>query len=479
MKRILKYSCLFLILSVVSTGCDELLQEINVNRNSPETATIDVVLTAAQDDLFTNFGGWNTGYWGAFTQHFAGNHATGIDMDQYNLDHSHFAWLFTGMYLGPLNDCKYVIETGTELGAWHYVGISQVMTAFSLGTMTDVYGDIPWSQALDQEIEKPAYDSQEAIYGSIQALLTEAISNLGKESSLTVGGDDLVYGGNIDQWIAAAHLLRARYHNHLSEVDPAGSASAALAAIDDAMAAGLSTAGDLQYAYEGSAQHRNRWFNLWENNLIIASEGHVNMLKDTEDPRLEAYFDSVAFPGNVVVGYEGKSNGFGISNVSFSPVGPEGYYGQAGSPQLLATYFEGLFIEAEAAMRSGDAARAAEAYNKAVEEQINKVVSDPSGVARITDYLANNASEDASSITMEKIMTQKWTAMFTIEGETWVDMRRHDFAYPAWIDLPVTQDGQVVSSDYIRRILYPQDELDKNESNVPTATVFDKLWWDK
>ena len=527
MKTYNKVSILFTFLLVLGlTSCDDKFLEFQQNPNNPENATIDVVLTSAQLSQLNDFGGANLGYVGVFTQHFAGNHATGVNYDQYTLTNGDFSWLFSGLYLGALNDYRYIIEQGTADGNYAYVGIAKVLTAFGLGTMTSVYGDLPWSEAFDPNISNPKYDTQEEIYGTIMTMLGQAVADLDKDSPLKPGSDDVIYKGNISKWKALAHLLMARYENHLSKKDPAGSATRALAHVNAAKAEGFtSRSANFAMPYEGTAQHRNNWYNLWENNLIIASEGMVDQMvnaltinyggedKVLPDPRLEGYWDNTRFPDEDTLkvngeffgyfGYSGKPNGFGVTNLSYSPVGPHGFFGQKNSKQPLATYQELLFIEAEAALRSGDPTRAAAAYNEAIAESIDEVVpsieseymnfgnyhTDAAANSaiitahldtlqdRVAAYKADYGSETAATISEEKIMTEKWTAMFTMEVETWVDMRRHNFAYPAWVDIPMNTSA----SDFIRRFPVPQTELDQNSSMVPdvNATIFDKLWFEQ
>ncbi|MDN5201084.1 SusD/RagB family nutrient-binding outer membrane lipoprotein [Fulvivirgaceae bacterium BMA10] len=471
------YSLLLSFGLIVATSCDETFEEINTSKNSPTAVSSDVLLTAALNDQFNNFGGFGTGYIGVFTQHFAGNHAFGVDMDQYNLDNGSWNGQWTGYYRGPMRDLIEIMNVGAENEDWHYVGVAKIMMAFALGTLTDMYGDIPWSQAFNiDEYLTQTYDSQESIYNEIQRLLTEAVSDLGKTTNLPLQGD-FVHGNSTSNWIATAHLLSARYHNHLSKRDPSGSATRALAAVDAAKAAGLTSANDFRMKYEGTAQHRNPWYAMWENNQVIAAENFMLELQNTNDPRLEAYWDDDRFPvGSDPVGFVGKQNGFGITNLSFSPIGPDTFYGKLDSDHFLATYFELLFIEAEAAFRSGDMARAATAHNSAVQEQIGIVVADAAD-PRIAPYIATYASETAGTITLEKIMTEKYKAMFTMEIESWVDIRRHDFAFPNTLIIPTRSDGSQVATEYICRVLYPQDELNNNAANVPSGlTIFSKSW---
>ena len=107
----------------------------------------------------------------------------------------------------------------------------------------------------------------------------------------------------------------------------------------------------------------------------------------------------------------------------------------------IATYTEFRFIEAEAALRKGDRARAADAYNRGIIASIDKVsgwyIGTVSGTT-LTQYLQKmdayklaNAQETSSSITLSKIMTQKYIAMFPVNVESWVDVRRHNYQYPA------------------------------------------------
>jgi hypothetical protein len=487
MKKYIYITILSFAVMFVSCTDDLTLEEISVDPNNPVTSTPALLTTSAQASILGRFGvDWDR-YAGTFVQTFAGNHATGVRADQYDLQNQDFTGSFTNIYQKGFRDLKEIIEVmGPNQEAWGHVGIAKVMTATGLGFLTDIYGDLPWSEALDVvNFTSPAYDSQEQLYDVIFTMLQEAIVDLNKTSLITVGAEDVVFGGDLAKWKATANLLLARYNNHLSKKDPAGSATKALAYVDAAKASGLtSNEGNYNMNYnESDTNFLNPWYNLFTNNLIIASENFVNLLLTTNDPRGLAYWDRFAFPvgsgGAIFPQIVGKPNGLPTGGESYSPVGPNTYYGKQNSPVLIATYFELLFIEAEAAMRSGNTSRAATAHNTAITASMDMlrptILVNGTPESDITDYLATFASETAGTISMAKIMEEKYKAMFTMNLETWVDLRRHDFQYPSYLSLPF--DAKL--SEFPRRGLYPQSELTNNEANVPSGqTMTSRLWWD-
>ncbi|CAN0534612.1 unnamed protein product, partial [Scytosiphon promiscuus] len=150
------------------------------------------------------------------------------------------------------------------------------------------------------------------------------------------------------------------------------------------------------------------------------------------------------------------------------------YFGKPESPVVLITCHEALFIEAEAAFRAGDANRAATALNAAVKESILKYTGAADPV-----YEGTFASETAGSVTMEKIMNEKYKGMFIQEIESWTDQRRHDFQFPTGIEIPKFADGSPVATEFVRRLITTQSELTNNTSAPKGITQFDRVWWDK
>lgn len=487
--KISTYLLLLGLAAFYTQGCNN-LEDINIDPNKPSNVDLGLIFTSGEEKILYKYGrftegtDWDT-WSGLWIQTFAGNHGAGINYDRYDLQAVNSTW---GTQYDAFNDLNEVIKRGVETEAWEHVAASKILISLGLGTLTSVYGAMPWSEALKgSEIPYPNFDSQENIYQTMQSLLDEAITDLGKTSTLSLGNNDFAFQGDTAKWKALAYALKARYANHFSKKDPSGSAANTLRAVDNAKAAGFTSHDfDLTFPYGGEDIYLNGWFHMFENNQMIASDVFMNYLNETNDPRKFSYWNSQNVDGDEL-GYVGKPNALGTTNLSYSPVGPQGFYGKKDSPQLIVTHFELLFIESEAAFRAGNLALAAQALNEAIVKQIDLVT--PATVSyrttndgnvdefnqMITDYKTQNANETAASITLEKIMTQKYVAMFTMNTETWNDLRRHNYQFPEYLSIPVTPEGTAIANQFIQRVLYPKESSNTNE-NTPDASIFETLW---
>jgi len=480
---------------IAGSSCKKVLDrmaEYNTNENQPLKASSPTLLTAAEfSGVMLEQGsfvadGDGDGFLGIFNQHFAGNHAEGVNYNIYSLKATDFSFLFNDAYSTSLLNLKQLIlnAKGDETA---YVGIAEILQAYQLGYLTTVYGDIPWSEALDIEGHPtPKYDAQADIYTAVQNLLTDGIQKVNGGGDVT---GDFIYNGDLGKWAACGYLLKARFYNHMSKKDPTGSATNALLMVDSAKLAGFNdngTAGDFTLPYDGlTGQTTNPWIGMYANGMLVANVVFLDSMLSQNDPRLNAYFTSINGVGGGNVFGLGKVIDGNVGTGKYMEIGSDdwNYFGNTTSPVELATYAELLMIEAEAAFRSGDLARAAAAHNLGVTTQINQMLSLPASKAadkaKVAAYVAKYASETAGTITLEKIMTEKHKLMFTMEAESWMDVRRMNYAYPSWLSIPVvdaTASPTVpVASSYIQRLLYPQSELDRNSKNVPSATIFDKL----
>lgn len=397
-------------------------------------------------------------YSAVFMQQQAGVDRQMASADKYLVQEADMNRPWNSAYTAALNNLKIIRDKAAVQQAPAYSGIARILTAMTLGQLTDAFGDIPYSQAFQQSANtKPAYDAQEAIYATIQSLLSEAIADLEAPSALVPAGDDLIYNGDLSLWKKTAHVLKARYHNHLSKRDAAGSATATLADLD---AGGYSNNGDdAQLAFGATQTQANPWYQFVNQRGDVRMGAYLlDFMKATNDPRLPFYAAK-----DDAGGYSGSRAGTPL--LSASKMGA--LFASIDSKVPLATYTEQKFIEAEAALRGGDRSRAATAFNNAVMASLAK--SSASGAAFISAY----GSETATTISLQKVMQQKYVALFT-QAEVWTDYRRT--GYPQLQPAANNYSGGITP----RRLPYPLDERNYNGGNVPSGvSLGSRVWWDE
>ncbi len=456
MKNLHKTILLFAVTAgLVLGGCKKWIEDdYNIDPNKPAEVSLPLMLSAAE-------GGWGflhgsdiSRFASLFTQHHAGVDRQHAGFDIYLLNESDVNNSWNSTYSSVLGEIQTLIATAESKGSPHYAGVGKVLSSMIIMTTTDLYGDIPYSDAF-QGADKfqPGYDSQEKIYTRIIADLDAAIGNLNAATSvISPGADDLIYGGSRTKWVKLANALKARAHVHLG-LKSSARYGQALAAIDAGALA--SNADDANFNFFGTASSANPWFSfIQDRGDIMMSKFFVDMLNGLNDPRLPFYAGK-----NANGGYSGSPNG--SPDLTASPLGA--FYASASSPVVFMSFAEQKFIEAEAAMQSGDPIRAASAYNAAVIASLNKVT----GTADAA-YVAANASETAVTINMNKIMTQKYITMYT-SVESFTDVRRTGI--PALAPVSGTQ--------FPVRFPYAQSERLYNQSNFPGQKgLFEKVWWD-
>ena len=465
--KIYTLSCGLLMMAIF-TACE--ISDSNIDPDRTNRADINNLLPGAQMNLAFGIGGDISQFNSIFMQQVAGVDRVHGQIERYNLSRGNAgrAWN-DNFYPGAMKDFDTIIREAED--SPYYTGISKILMANALGTLTSNWGDIPYSESFQGVSEpNPGYDSSEEIYQEIQDLLTDAISDLQQaESVLRPGNDDLVYGGDTDGWIMTANVLKARYLNHQSKVDPNGSANDVLDLLENEMVF-QSNDDDAFIAFPDQIDEGNPWFRYKQSTFgddTRMSATLVDMLVATDDPRISAY---VAEDGDGE--YTGATPG--SQNSGVSDLGP--LYGEPEGRFNFITYAEMQFLKAEAHWRLDEFQQAAQAYNEGVEASVIRVTGDEN-----PDFLqayANAAAGDMQGQEgLEQIMTQKYIALF-LEPEIFSDWRRT--GYP---ELTVPENAQF--DEIVRRWPYPQSELNTNEQNLRSAesnqggaSMIDRIWWD-
>lgn len=371
---------------------------------------------------------------------------------------------FNTFYVTSLNNLKILQNKAEASNKPNYTAIAKILTAYTLATATDLWGDLPWSEGFKGTANlKPKYDSQESIYKVIQDLLTSAIANINTGSAILPGADDFFYAGNMTKWKKLAYHLKARYFMHLSKA-PGHTAAIQADSVLNALQNGFTaSADDLAMAYAGTAGMENDWgitFNPVS--TYVLNETFVEGFKTRNDPRLPLMVKPAALDGQ----YRGRRVGSPIQALdAFSY--PTDFYGGLNATNYMATYSEALFLKAEATLIKSGFATAAPFYVDAVKTGFTRTGLDPNSAAATT-YLASRTLTAANALQL--IIEEKALANpFNIENYT--DWRRTGF--PALTKV----DGAL--SDIPRRLVYPQSEQLSNPQPQQTARLTDRLWWDR
>nr|WKN36388.1 SusD/RagB family nutrient-binding outer membrane lipoprotein [Tunicatimonas sp. TK19036] len=207
------------LLYIVITGftmglfaCEDLVDDINDNPNKITIDNIDPRLFlkgAMLADIQVQRGHLNriANMWSGQLIGFQSLYKT---LYEYNITAAESVGTWETAYQGAINQLRYVQEALPEDEL--HQGISKVVEAHVMGTMTAIFGDVPYSEVANPEIDDPTFDSQSSVYASLQSLLDEAIQNLESVEGSPALTSDIFYGGNPAQWIEAAWTLKARYY---------------------------------------------------------------------------------------------------------------------------------------------------------------------------------------------------------------------------------------------------------------------------
>jgi len=445
--KLYKLLALILVLSMVSlSSCDEWIDpELNEDPDALTDVSMKSLLANSQFAFFFVMGDADMrGYSACWTKHLRGADRQFLAVYNYNIGPGDMNNMWDSFYEDDLEDLQLLKEKADQNNSPHYTGVAKVMEAASLGALTDYIGPLPYSDAFQgQEGNfQPEWDSQEQIYNTINTLLTEAIGHLetpAGQNQVPLAGD-IIYQGNVDQWIKLAYSLRARYNMHLTmrgEADPAQAVSDlnnGLSSLDD----------DFQMPWESSLSKANpmHQFVTGRTGYMVDNEFFQNMI--TGDPRKPELF-------------------YGDED------GPWGFWYQASSPVMFMDYPEALFLKAEAQYRNNNPTGARASLKAAIQASLNKL-----GVEGGSWYDNMSATIDGASgdALLELIMEQKYVHDFGNPPNAYVDFRRT--GYPD--ELFSHPNAGTPPVDFPDRFPLPTDEIELNQNTPEWTSIYNNLW---
>ena len=291
-------AAIFLLLS--TAACEDEFLDINDDPNASTDLTLSNTLGFAQVSLVSNLMEELNTNAGSFTRMW---YTT--DIRDYDQNQGTYSTVWTSVYAGPLADLQTIID-GAEEGESGYAGIARLLRAYTFSLLVDMFGDIPYFEALNAEIPFPGLDSGHEIYTDLITQIDQALGEI-DASSGTIQGD-LIYGGNLARWKKMGNTLKLKLYAQTRLDRGIDSENGFISMINADIIASLQDDFQLQY---GSRQtpfqnrhplhvnHYNEateyWMDNWtmanllNNGMISATTGQPVSYRSVEDPRLPYY----------------------------------------------------------------------------------------------------------------------------------------------------------------------------------------------
>lgn len=479
---------LLIIPFVILSGCNDFL-DINDTPNNPlvvppSTLLSNMLVGAA----FTNANELNR-FSSTVMDYTAGASGNPRNYDIYVTNGADFGnqWRFE-LYGGAITSGEKLIAAAIREESKVYAGIAKIMKAYSFSLATDVWGDVPYSEAGKGDPEgilQPRIDKQEDIYKgnaslkiqSLFDLIREGIVDLDATSLFKPASDDVVYGGDISKWKKAGYSLMLKLALTISDREP----DLATSVINEVIAAGqIITLNNENLSVKfGSATGSQSPIHSWTNvssfrNDMMVSTGYVSLLQGLNDPRLAKFVTKPT--GNFITIANGFRGTLPTPATNWSRWGAAVTGAGGVGPVRLLTAAQVAFILAEAklilpAINTPGGKTANDLYRDGINASMAEA-----GVATadVTAYLATAAGTLTGTTEQqrEQIILQKYIAGTGNGLEAWNDYRRT--GYPAFAE---HQNAGGKDSKRPRRAHYIDHEVQRNPAFSPAVATNVNVWW--
>jgi hypothetical protein len=505
---------LFAIIILFLTGCTKNFEKYNTDPTGIPNSNLAItsLFMPLQTNIFHNY---------QTAQNLSSDAYSGYMMSptpfraEYNLNYAFVdGWNqngFNDMYNYIMFPVNKIAATGAITNAPDLWAIALIIKVEAMHRVTDKFGPIPYSQVGKSLVTTP-YDSQQDVYKQFFSELDSAVTNLQAYVASNPGKTpfqsyDLIYKGDYTKWIKFANSLRLRLAMRIVKADPATAKAEGEKALSNSGGLLTDPSDDAAIAVTNGTSDLYLITHDWGDNRLGASM--ASYLTGFNDPRLPVY----AIPAIDPL-YVGKYEGIRIGSAISSKSDYEDYASLnttstfvALKPEQIMCAAEVWFLKAEAALRGWTGAGEAQSnYEKGIQVSMQQwgvsgsayLNNDSSIQAAYADSknIANN-SPAVSSITikwnagatneqmLERIMTQKWIAMFPEGQEAWTEFRRT--GYPKLFTVVNNKsNGTIDTQIQVRRLAYPQNEYNTNGTAVQNAVQLlggkdnggTRVWWD-
>jgi len=484
-----------LVIVLLFASCSDSFLDVNTDPNNPTAVSPDLILPVAQKySAFANERnrGQNTlGNMMMYNWSQSDGFSWYTDEMTYNVNSTFYNQIFDYTYSLVLKQYNALSTLeGDESG--YYKAIAMIMKSYHFQIMVDIYGDVPYSEALLRGGNPtPKYDDAQMIYKDLIIQLTSAIELINTTASSTAvtplepSADDTMFGGNMNNWKKFANTVKLRILVRLSDM------SGEQAYIKSQFAE-IATGGEgymnsnvtIQLGYMDEDNKQNpKWAafgqkpgggNTLNNDATCGTDYIINYLSDTFDPRLDYIYEEPA-DGHLGVPQGLKDydipvvDQFDPDKVSNIGAGILKGYDQAA---VIYSAAESYFNRSEAIFKGLMSGDAKTMYESGVQASFDYL--DTPDASNYYNRNSNLIGWDGSPNKLEAIITQKWIALNGITAlQSWFDYSRT--GYPS--NLPVSL--QASTPDRPVRLFYPSSEITANSRNIPSQpdAFSAKIFW--
>lgn len=472
-----RISLLMVVLGLSVVSCDNGFEDLNENPNQPTEVSSSAILPGAIRSSVNASVNMSFLVGNNIAQLTAKTLRKEVDLYLWN-SFNNFVW---DPMFETLRDIEGLYELGVEENNPAVQGAALVLRSWVFSVLTDAYGDIPYSEAVNANEGAifPAYDTQENIYLGPNGLLAtlEEAANLLQQGGALDG--DILYGGDANQWLRLANALQVRLWMRVSDKAPADAASNLSRLASAPLFEDSNDSAMLTYLGVAPNQFPTVPLKIGDFDAVNVSERLVDSLSQWNDPRLEIYARPVnaAEMPNATPVYSGLANGAntgGGSRLGYAYYDyPTHQVQQEKAKGIIMTHAEQELILAEAAERgmiNGDAKSYYESGVLSSMIQYNAPAFFPYTSVNGTllnspaDYLQQPSVDyDSATDKLERIAAQKWIALYFTGLEPWFDWRRT--GRPAMLPSVNNENGNQIPL----RFLYPGDEQILNTEEYTKA----------
>jgi hypothetical protein len=421
---------------------------------------------------------------------------------------------FTSGFSSIMPAWQSIVQAANADGLPEVSALATIVKVEGMHRVADAYGPVPYINYGSGSLQNN-YNSLQDVYKQFFNELDSSIITLtnyanGNPGSTIFKSYDYIYGGDVTKWIKFANTLRLRLALRVAYADPALAKTEAEKSVNQQM--GLVSAVTDRAVLQHSANltyHHPLYdiaynFNAGEARMSASMDAFLNGYKD---PRISTYFVPAASDGKyhgVRLGIQtsvwSKYVGADISNLKVDQ----------STSIVWMTAAESWFLRAEGALWNWNMGGSAQSlYEQGITTSFAEnnagsaasyIADATSTPAAFTDHASgsNFSTAALSTITIawnssdsfeknqERILTQKWIAMYPDGPEAWAEFRRT--GYPKLLPVVANNSGNTINTaTQVRRIPYPQSEYTNNATGVATGVAAlggqdnggTKLWWDK